>query len=53
MDKPKIRPSTESWMLENFGYALDIVIDAVNIKATTSEGVWVSYGLWAIAWSRY
>ena len=38
MDKPKIQPYREL-MLKNLSAALDIAIDAVNIKATTSEGV--------------
>ncbi len=38
MDKPKIQPYRQL-MLKNLSSALDIAIDAVNIKATTSEGV--------------
>ena len=38
MDKPKIQPYRQL-MLKNLSLALDIAADAVNIKATTSEGV--------------
>lgn len=38
MDKPKIQPYRKR-MLGNLSAALDIAVDAVNVKATTSEGV--------------
>ncbi len=38
MDKPKIQPYRER-MLENLSSALGLAMDALNIKATTSEGV--------------
>lgn len=37
MDKPKIQPYRQL-MLKNLSLALDIAVDAVNVKATTSEG---------------